>query len=296
MPFLTPETIVRASLGLLAREIVLPRLVFTDAQADFSGQVGDTITIRVPATATARDYEFRTRTAPIVVDELNETGVPLALDKHPYHATAVTDEQLSLDIRSFGEQVLAPQTRAVAERIEGYIAGAMTAATYATTVPFVEGTDDPYLVAVACRKALNKASVPFGGRTLLLGADVDAAFLASDKLVKVNESGSNSALREASLGRIAGFDVVTSNSIPATEAYAFHRTAFAFVSVAPVVPDGVTFGRGETYQGLGLRWIRDYDSNFMRDRSVVSAFAGATAIAEGGSVKRAVKIAFTPAV
>lgn len=295
--FLTAPTIVAQTLGLLERELVLPRLVSTFGNTDFRGAIGDTLTMRVPAIATARDYTWRTRPSPIVVDDLVEAGVDVSLDSHVYSAVSITDEQLTLDIRSFGDQVLQPQVRAVAEKLEGIIADALTNAP-ATAIGFDAGTDDAFDVAVDARRLLNTNNVALADRVLLLGADVEAAFLKSDKLSKTNEAGTDSALRDAVIGRVAGFTVVTSNGIPADEAYAFHRSAIAFANVAPAVPDGVNFGAAQQYAGLALRWIRDYDPNYLRDRSVVSSFAGAASVNTAGATptnQRAVRINFTPA-
>lgn len=275
--FLKSTQIARMALALLQREIVLPRLVWSFGQADFAGAQNDTITLRLPAVLTARDYEWRTRTNPIIIDDITETGVDVKLHTHVAHVGVLTDEQLTLDIVSFGEQVLMPQVRAVAERLENAIATEMAAAPYATTVT---GTD-AWRVALEARKALNDRNVPLAGRVLLLGSAVEIEFLDHDKFVKANESGSTEALRDATIGRIAGFEVVTSNAIPATAAYAFHRTAFAFGNVAPVVPDGATFGRSESNQGLAMRWLRDYDPNYLRDRSVVSSFVGVSSVNDG---------------
>ena len=114
--------------------------------------------------------------------------------------------------------------------------------------------------------------------------------LQRNHLSLVDQSGSDSALRDGTLGRIAGFTVVTSNAIEPDEGFAGHATAVAFGNVAPVVPDGAVAGASESYAGLAMRWIRDYDPNYLRDRSVVSAFAGATSVEEDGENMRLVKI------
>lgn len=290
--FLKPEVIARTALQLLQREIVLPRLVWRFGQADFAGAKDDTITLRLPAVLTARDYEWRTRGAAIVIDDLTEIGVDVSLDTHPYSAVAVTDEQLTLDIVSFGTQVLQPQVRAVAERLENLIATTLGGAIVPATaeVDHTIGTTDGYATAVEARKVLNIQNVPPAGRVLLLGANLEADFLNSDHLTLVDQSGSDSALRDGTLGRILGFTVVTSNAIDPDIGFAFHATAVAFGNVAPVVPDGATAGASETLEGLAMRWIRDYDPNYLRDRSVVSAFAGASSVEEDGENLRLVKI------
>jgi hypothetical protein len=290
--FLKPEVIARTALDLLQREIVLPRLVWRFGLSDFQGSKDDTITVRVPAVLTARDYEWRTRNNAIVMDDLTETGVDVTLDTHPYSAVAVTDEQLTLDIVNFGTQVLQPQVRAVGERLENLIAttlgGAIVPA--AAELAHTIGTTDGYVTAVNARKVLNMQNVPMAGRVLLLGANLEADFLTSDHLTLVDQSGSDSALRDGTLGRILGFTVVTSNAIDPDIGYAFHATAIAFGNVAPVVPDGATFGHSEASDGLAMRWIRDYDPNYLQDRSVVSSFAGAASVEEDGENMRLVKI------
>lgn len=290
--FLKPDVIARTALSLLQREIVLPRLVWRFGLSDFQGAKDDTITVRVPAVLTARDYEWRTRTNAIVMDDLTETGVDVTLDTHPYSAVAVTDEQLTLDIVNFGTQVLQPQVRAVGERLENLIAttlgGAIVPA--GAELSHTIGTTDGYVTAVSARAQLNMQNVPMAGRVLLLGARLEADFLKSDHLSLVDQSGSDSALRDGTLGRILGFTVVTSNAIDPDIGYAFHATAVAFGNVAPVVPDGATFGASESLDGLAMRWIRDYDPNYLRDRSVVSSFAGAASVEEDGENMRLVKI------
>lgn len=282
--FLKGSQIAAQALGLLERELMLPMLITRYGKADFAGQANDTITIRIPAVTVARDYEWRTRTAPIVLDDLTERSITVKLDKHPYSAVPVTDEQLTLDITNFGEQVTAPQVRAVAEKLEGYAVTAMTSAAYGTAqivTAVSNGDGAAFGVLVDARKILNKNNVPMTGRAVVVGADVDALFLKDKQLNRVDQSGSDGALRDASLGRLAGFDVYVSNSIPAGDAYAFHKSAFSLATVAPDVPAGAAAGAGFEKFGLAMRWIRDYDVNFARDRSFVSAFAGASSTLDG---------------
>lgn len=283
--FLKAEQIISQGLGLLQRELILPSLVTKYGLADFRGAKNDTINIRIPSLLVGREYEWRTRTAPIEIDELNETTIPLTLNKHPYSAVAVTDEELTLDIASWGEQVARPQIRAVAEKLEGYIAEAMVAANYRHEVQWDQGdlSDEAdrsfYRAAIQARKWLNTENVPAAGRAIVLGANAEAAALDSPHLVKVNEAGTDSALRDAVIGRIAGFTVIGNvNSVDPDFAVAFHATAFAFGNVAPAVPAGVAAGADMTYQSLAMRWIRDYDSDYLRDRSVYSSFAGAASV------------------
>jgi hypothetical protein len=287
--FLKAEKIISQGLGLLQRELVLPRMVGRYTDADFRGAKNDTIDVKIPSLLKGREYEWRTRSAPIEVDELNEYSFPVRLDKHVYNAVQITDEELTLDIDSWGEQVARPQIRAVAEMLEGYVATAMDTANYRHEVDFIE--DDPeatpdsrafYRAAVQARKFLNIENVPSAGRVIVLGANVEAAALNSGHIVKANEAGDDSVLREAIIGRVAGFTVVGNvNSVDPDFAVAMHPTAFALANVAPLVPDGASDGARMVFDSLAMRWIKDYDSDYLRDRSVYSSFAGAASVEDG---------------
>jgi hypothetical protein len=288
--FLKAEKIVSQGLGLLQRELILPRLVTRYSAADFVGAKNDTVNIRIPSVLQAREYGWRNdRTNPITYDELEESSIPVSLDKHVYSGLKITDEQLTLDLVSWGEQVARPQIRAVAEKLESYIATAMAAANFRHTVDYEQGDPDSevgdmgfYRAAVSARKALNQENVPADGRVIVLGSDVEEAALLSKHLVKVDEAGSPGALRDATIGRIAGFTVIGNvNSVPADFAVAFHPTAFAFANVAPEVPSGASAGAGMTFDSLAMRWIRDYDPDRLQDRSIYSSFAGTASVEDG---------------
>lgn len=290
--FIKPDKIVRQALGLLQREIILPNVVWRYGEADFAGAADDTVTLRVPAVLTARDRALRATSA-LVADDIAEQSVPVVLAKHPYHLGNITDAQLTLDIVDFGEQVQMPQMRAVAEKLEGYIATALSSATYTNVREF--NTGDPYASLITARRLLNDANVPMGDRFFVMGSQIETELLSDDKVQQVQSFGSDSAFREASLGRLYGFTLVTSNAIDPNAAYAMHRTAVAFANVAPQVPAGATAGARAASDGLALTWIRDYDPTYTQDRSLVHSFAGATAVTdpETDKVVRAVKFTNT---
>jgi hypothetical protein len=297
--FIKATRVASAALGLLEREIVLPGLVWRDAGGDFRGAGGDTISIKVPARTQARTRALRgTRPSAsegsgiITLDDLTETKVDVTLDTAVYSAVPVTDEELTLDIASFADQILGPQVRAVAEGVENAVAAEMTGATYATNLTI--DTTDPYKTLVDAHVALNKANIPRTERFVVAGADVEAVILKSDHLSRVDQSGSDDALRRAEMGRLASFPVYVSNALPANVAFAFHRTAYVLGMRAPVKPDGVPFGASQSAYGLAMRWIRDYDFRNVLDRSLVDTYIGTSTVADGANEAQTVTVTGTP--
>jgi hypothetical protein len=268
-------------LGLLQRDIILPNVVWRDAVDNFAGAVNDTVNIKVPAVAKARTKALRVQGSgrQIVMDDLAEGSVPLTLTTDVYHGTSIDDEQMELDVSDFATQILLPQTRAIAEGLEDGIAANMVATTYSTNLTFAEAAD-PYDVFVDAKQALNEDNIPQNDRFCVVGTDVASWVLKSDRVKNYNDSGSHAetAFAEAALPRLAGWTVTESQAVPSDAVFWFHRTAFAFAMHAPKVPRGASFGSSQSYQGLAMRWIMDYDADFQRDRSITNVFTGHTSI------------------
>jgi hypothetical protein len=297
--FIKATRIASAALGLLEREIVLPGLVWRDAGGDFRGAGGDTISIRVPARTQARTRALRGARPStsegagiITMDDLTETKVDVTLDTDVYSAVPITDEELTLDLSDFGAQILEPQVRAVAEGVENAVAAEMTGATYATNLTV--DTADPFKTFVDAYTALNKQNIPREGRAVVVGADIENLILKSDHLSRVDQSGSDAALRRAEMGRLAGFPIYVSNAIPANMGFAFHRTAYVLGMRAPMVPDGASFGSAQVYGNLAMRWIRDYDFRNVQDRSLVDCYIGTNIVADGANEAQTVTVTGSP--
>lgn len=282
--FIKAEKVVATSLGLLRRELVLPRLVWNDgAFADVTLAKGDTVSIRLPAYTTARTRLLRAG-APRIKDQLNERKVDVSLSTDVYKDIGITDEQLTLDIADFGGQVLNPVTVAIAEQLEQEVLNTIEGATYSTVLTHTLASSKPYETVVNARMALNDARIPVAGRALAIGSAFEAALLKDPQFVQVQQSGTDSVLRESLIGRIAGFDVFSAPGIAPNIAVAFHRTAFAMVQRAPIVPAGAPWGATLSYQGLAMRAVRVFDPDLVEDRFLMDSWIGCTPVRDDGYV------------
>lgn len=274
--------IVQAGLGLLEREATLPQLIWRDAFGDFQGALNDTISVRLPAYTTARTRALRSGAAR-TRDSLGETKVDVTLDTDIYKDVRITDEELTLDIVSFGTQVLNPVLNSHVQKMEDLVAAEMTNATYAKTLIHDISDAKPYVdIALAARKLLNNARVPSQGRSLVVGSDIEAELLTDDKFIRADYMGQTNAMREGQIGRVAGFDVFPSSAIDPAEAYAFHKTAFVMSQRAPVVPAGAPFGAVNAYKGYALRVVRVLDSATIEDILATDSWVGLDTVKDNG--------------
>jgi hypothetical protein len=94
--------------------------------------------------------------------------------------------------------------------------------------------------------------------------------------------GAASALADASIGRLYGFNVVESGALTAGSAVAYHQSGIVFVTKAPAIPRGAPSAAGVAASGLALRQVFGFDSSTLSDASIISTFAGAALVTETG--------------
>lgn len=280
------QKLAAAALPLLKRSLVLSGFIDRQSGADFQGAQGDVLNIRRPAVLAARSEAItRDKTRSILTDEIVESTIQVKLDSHVYSAVDITDAEATLDVESFATQVLAPQVESVASDLDLKVRDALETLPDLTDVngtPVVIGRDtDPEAQAKKLRHAipklrqrLNTNHVPAGGRVLLVGSEVEAALINDPNLTQMDQSGSTDALREASIGRLYGFTIVSSDVIEPDEMIALHPTAFKLALIAPVAPAGAAFASSQSANGVAMRYIRDYNSDKAMDRSFLSVYAG----------------------
>lgn len=283
------EKVVATALGLLDRELTLPGLVWRDAVSGFEGASNDIINVKVPAYVAANERALRSGAAR-TQSSLAENKIAVKLTDDLYVDVPITDEELTLDIADFGAQVLNPVTSAIARKMEDKLAtllgtpkdGLGQSLVYHTNLAHASASDDAYETAVDARAALNDARVPMAGRFIVTGSGFESDILKSAKFVDASQSGTTATLREAQIGRIAGFDVYTSPALAPTEAYACHKTAFVLANRAPVVPSGAPWGAVGNYNGTAIRTVRVFDADAVEDRFIADSWMGACAVTDAG--------------
>lgn len=204
---------------------------------------GNTVKITTASAVSVKDYKTgavsdgsggtlaRTTTA----DTISSTQIDLLIDQEKNFDFYVDDIDRAQAAGSLGAYTQSA-AEGMAEDADKFILSTAvtggTTSTDATTA--LGGADDAWNVLRDLRKALNKLFVPAGNRVAIVNAEFEAVLLdAASKITRVDTSGTPQGLRDAILGRILGFTVVTSENLPTVDkpqALAFYQPSVGYVS------------------------------------------------------------------
>lgn len=270
-----PQRIATIAAKLAGADFNLAKLISTNAAADFAEGSGATVRIPVPGAIPTHSKPIGDKSTPLVADELTEKFIDVTLTDHVYALTVLSEGDLSLEIEDYSRQVLAPQTRAIAAKIEALTAATMSATPETTSVAYAAAT--PAKAFTAARRILRSNGVPESAK---LYAAVGAG-VYGDLLDAPTGSGF-----DANGTHVRGIEIIESTRLAAGEIVVFIPEAFTLVARAPKVPAGAAYGAStvtplvdnERGARFAVRVINDYDSNVAADRSLVSSFVKVAAL------------------
>lgn len=265
---LTPDIIAREALMVLRNNAVMANLVHRDYSNEFVAGVGDTITIRKPATFVAKEYE-----SDIEIQDATEDSTTVKMDKHLDVSFAVTSKQMSLDIGDFSKQLLVPAMQAFQDKIDSYLLGLASSLTNKVTA-----TGEIQNDVIAARQHLTANAAPLTERRFVYGSNTEADLLKTDLFVSAEKVGDEgTALREASLGRKYGLDCYTDQNVDKVSnlsGLVFHKNAFALVTRPLALPLGAAKAAIINYDGFGLRVVYGYDISKKTDTISIDMLCG----------------------
>ena len=264
---LTPNIIAREALMVLRNNAVMANLVHRDYSSEFVPGVGDTITIRKPASFAAKEFSGE-----IEVQDATEEGVTVKMDKLLDVSFSVTAAQMSMDIADFSEQLLVPAMQAFQNKIDSYLLALAAGVSNKVTA-----SGDVKNDLIDARAFLTKAGAPLSERNFVYGTDTETDLLKTDLFVSAEKVGDEgTALREASLGRKYGMNFFVDQNADAAniKATAFHKNAFALVTRPLAQPEGAAKSAIVNYDGFGLRVVYDYDINTKTDVISIDMLCG----------------------
>lgn len=290
--FITPSVIARRGLATLYNNTVLSNLVWRDFDPDFTGKQGDTVTIRKPAVFSAESFN---RSSGVTLQDATESSTTVVLNTIGNVSFAVTDEDMTLEVEDFENQLLVPAMEALIQKIDGELAEALidaaeTAGGGGTATMNSVASD----AIIEARTNLGRGKLPTTDRHAVLSPEGAGVALADTLFVQADKSGATDGLREGSIGRVFGFDTYESQVFGlgsgdkgVADGVAFHRSAVT-LAVRPLdVPRGLPADKVavENYKGLSLRTTYSYNSAKKQDEVSCDILYGIATTRKEGAVQ-----------
>lgn len=208
--FIHPQTVANEALMVLEANLAMAGLVHRDYSPEFA-KVGDTITIRKPASFIAKNF-----TGEVAAQDVSEGSTDVKLDRFRDVSVYVSARELTLDIRDFSAQIVAPAMRAIAQAVDRDIFAAGVENAGYTVAATANPTNLADIAGIARRMDIRK--VPSAQRRLVLHPTHKYSYALTDNLSKVSYAGDSQTLRESELGGIYGLQTFMSQNAPDTAA------------------------------------------------------------------------------
>jgi hypothetical protein len=210
-----PEVWAAETLARLHEKKIMAGMVHTDFN-DEVRDFGDTVNTRRP-----NDFysDRKDATDDVTEQDAVSTNVQVKLNQHAYVSYLINDREASLSFKQLVDLYLDPAADALARQVDRILLGQV--ARVLSTNENRAGRLGALSASTAkdwileAREILNKRNVPDAGRNLMLSPSSETAVLKTDMFIKANERGDGgSALENARLGRILGFDTFRANNTP----------------------------------------------------------------------------------
>jgi len=203
---------------------------------DFSKEVankGDTVNTRIPALFVANDTGSSGEVESANIQNPKATNVPVVMDTNKEVTFGIRDVSDATSLKSLRNEFMEPSVIAFLEAIEDHAISVMSN----TTSGFGDTTDSNVIETVGTGNApdtfqlfhianaarlLDDAKVPNRLRYMCISPKqqedliTDGGEMSTALLMKSNEIGGESALRERRIGRLQGFDILMQQGIITT--------------------------------------------------------------------------------
>jgi len=211
---MVPEIWANMGLAILEENMVAAALV----HRDFSNEVanfGDVVNTRRPG-----QFKIRRKgdNDPVLGQDANTVNIRVPLDQHVYTHFTIKDGEASKSFQDLVDLHLLPGMQNVARAIDRAILGRVHAY-LANTVGGLDaltGANSRDTILDA-RQKLNENKAFVQSRNMIVSPSSETALLKTDLFLRANERGDDgTALEEASLGRLLGFDFWLDQNTPNT--------------------------------------------------------------------------------
>ena len=201
---LTTSKVANDMLARWKNNLVLTKSVYRDLEQQF-GEIGDTITVKLPNSVIVNDGNVATTTTP-----LNDKGVSMVIDtqKNIKFSWGMKDKKLS--INQFGERYLEPASNTLANVVDVRVAQEMRKAYFQFGTPGQALSPDDVAFGQAYAQDVG---IPTDNMTRLIMNTIDKANVSNSISGVYNDALVKDAIQKGYLGELSGFNSFYSQNI-----------------------------------------------------------------------------------
>lgn len=203
-----PQWWAATTLALLNESLVAMPLVNTDYGAEFA-RGGQVINTRRPSKLTAQRKDM---TDSLTKSDLSATNVAIPLNQHVYQNFGVYDLEQQRSMTDLINEYIQPAAFGLAKMADAVVLSQMFRSILTNNVTGTP-SQKTYENFVDARTKMDTNLAYADGRNLILSPSIENKLLKDQVLYKVNESGSNSALRAGEVGELAGFSLFKTQNL-----------------------------------------------------------------------------------
>lgn len=201
---LTTDKVAKDLLARWKNNLVLTKGVYRHLEKQF-GEVGDTISIKLPNNAIVNDGRHATKTTP-----LNDNTVSLKIDKQRNIKFSWTMKDKKLSIVQFGERYLQPAANLLANTMDISVAEVMRDAYFQFGTVGQPLTHQDVTLGQAFTQDV---AIPSDSLTRLITNTIDRANISNQLTTSYNEALVKDAIQKGYAGELAGFETYFSQNL-----------------------------------------------------------------------------------
>lgn len=209
---LIPEMWAMEGLAILEENMVMARLVHRDF-SPIVAEYGDVVNTRRPGSFQSKR---KTDTDNIQLQDATATNVRVPLDQHFYVSFTIKDGEASKSFQDLIEIYLLPGMQGIARSVDRALLGRVHEF-LSNAVGRLNGlhSSNAKDVLLEAREIMNINKAYPNGRNLVLSPQAETQMLKNDLFISAEKRGDQgTALRDASLGRVLGFDTYMDQNTP----------------------------------------------------------------------------------
>lgn len=202
---ITPDIIAKEALMQLENNLVMANQVHREYKKEFTGGVGDTVSIRKPVKFYTADGATR------VNQDVQEKSTSITVDQRKHVSWKFSTQDLTLSVEEYSERYIKPAMITLANTVDASLFGLYDAVWNSVGTP---GTTPADFAAVAsAAQRLDEMAVMADRRSMMLNPAAHYAVAGNQLTLDAVGTMGKGAYEEAKVGRIAKFATFSTQNI-----------------------------------------------------------------------------------